>query len=220
MEIHKSVSSVVETKRNRPVLFIFSVILLVALVAYALYLSFAKSAIQQQQGQLDADIASTNTQIAQLQSQNLEGQQYAAQFLTGLQKNEISWSEVIKTLQDLLPVDPLTQKAKIEFLSYSGSTDGKLTMNAQTVPGSADAFADVSNLLNTFNNSAYFQDAYIPSINHGLTDSGQDILTFVFNVTYAEQLPQVSALTNSAGSGSTQQQTGSASAVPVKVPRI
>ncbi len=212
----------VETQKNRPVLFIFSIILLVGLVAFALYLSFAKSAIQEQQKQLDADITSLNSQIQQLQSQNVEGQQYAQEWLAQLDKTEVRWSQVIKTLQDLLPVDPLTQQAHVQFLSYSGAAGGKLTMNAQTVAGSSDAFGDVSTLLNVFNNSSYFKNAYVPSISHGITQAGQGILTFVFNVTYEEQLPQAQPLgTQRVQTGSTQQAapSGTSAGDTQKVPR-
>jgi hypothetical protein len=230
MEIKKSVSSVVETQKNRPLLFIFSIVLLVGLVASALYLSFAKTAIQDQQKQLDDQIVQLNTQIDQLKAQNVEGQQFAQQWLAQLEKSEIRWSKVIKTLQDLLPVDPLTQKPRVQFLSYSGSTGGKLTLNSQTPAGSADPFGDVSILLNVFNNSAYFKDAYIPSVSHGVSQTGQDLLSFVFNVTYEEQLPDVQPIggNGAVSTGSTQQvsgnsvTTGSTSSTDnssVKVPR-
>ncbi len=221
MEIRKPVSAAVETQKNSPVLFILSIVLLVGLIASAVYLSFAKSAIQEQQNQLDTEIASLNTQIVDLQSQNIEGQQYAQQWLADLQKTEIHWSEVIKSLQDILPVDPLTQKPRVEFLTYSGSAGGKLALNAQTIPGSADPFADVSTLINTFNNSAYFKDAYIPSISHGVNESGQDLLSFVFNLTYGEQLPTSGSVTNAQVpvAGSTQQTVTPSVSPAVKVPR-
>jgi len=208
MEIKKPVSEVVETQKNRPVLFIFSMILLVGLVASALYLSFAKSAIEEQQNQLDDEIASSTNEIALLKSQNVEGAQFASEWLDQLEKTEVRWSQVIKTVQDLLPVESLTQTPRVQFLSYSGSAGGKLTMNAQTSVGSADPFGDVSTLLNVFNNSAFFKDAYIPSVSHGISQTGQDLLSFVFNVTYEEQLPDVQPLSNTNqpfGSGSTQE---------------
>ncbi len=226
MEIKKPVSAVVETQKNRPMLFILSVLLLVGLVASALYLSFSKTAIAEQQKQLDDQIVQLNVQISQLKALNLEGQQFAKQWLDQLERTEIRWSKVIKTVQDLLPVDSLTQTPRVQFLSYSGSPGGKLTMTSQTLPGSADPFGDVSMLLNVYNNSSYFKDAYIPSVNHGISQSGQDLLTFVFNVSYEEQLPDVQSQSGGVAvpRSSTQQTTG-ATADPstptdtVKVPR-
>lgn len=218
MEIKKPISSVVEAQKSRPVLFIFSILLLAGLVAFAFYLSFARTAIQDQQKQLDDQIVSLSSQITALKSQNIEGQQYAQQWLADLQKTEIRWSKVIKTIQDLLPVDPLTQASRVQFLSYSGSAGGKLTLNAQTTAGSADPFGDVSTLLNVFNNSSYFKDAYVPSVSHGVSQSGQDLLSFVFNVTYQEQLPAVGVQT--LPTVSTQQTTGTnGAATPGKVSR-
>ncbi|MFO0781184.1 MAG: hypothetical protein U0519_04890 [Candidatus Gracilibacteria bacterium] len=231
MEIQKPVSSSPETTKNRPTLLIFSVVLLVGLVASALYLSFAKSAILDQQKQLDDEITSLSNEIALLKAQNVEGAQFAKQWLDELEKTEIRWSKVIKTVQDLLPVDALTQKPRVQFVTYSGSAGGKLTLNAQTVSGSVDPFGDVSTLLNVFNNSAFFKNAYVPSVSHAVSQTGQDLLTFVFNVSYEEQLPDV--LPQLSGQpvvpGSTQQTTqpvtapvsaaGSESASAVKVPR-
>lgn len=225
MEITKPVSHEsheAETPKNRPVLFIVSLLLFVGLAASAVYLSFAKSAIQDQQKQLDDQIVTVNAQVAQLKAQNVEGQQYAKQWLAQLEKSEVRWSRVIKTLQDLMPVDTLTQKPRIQFLSYSGSVGGKLTLSSQTAAGSVDPYGDVSTILNVFNNSAFFKDAYIPSVSHALSQTGQDLLTFVFNVTYQEQLPDVQSSINGQvlPSGSTQQVSGSAvDNGGVKVPR-
>lgn len=221
MEIKKPVSEVVETPKNRPVLFIFSMILLVGLVASALYLSFAKSAIEEQQKQLDDEIGSLSNEIALLKAQNVEGAQFAKEWLDQLEKTEVRWSQVIKTVQDLLPVEPLTQRPRVQFLSYSGSTGGKLTLNAQTLTGSADPFSDVSTLLNVFNNSAFFKDAYVPSVSHGISQTGQDLLSFVFNVTYEEQLPDVQPLPNTNqpfGSGSTQETSVVPAPTPIPTP--
>ena len=203
----KSVSGLLEAQKNRPLLFMLAIALFAVIVALALYLAFAKSAIQAQQTDLDNQVATVTTQIDQLKAQNLEGQQFAKEWLATLEKTEIRWSQVIKTVQDLMPLD-LAQKPRVAFLSYSGAAGGKLTLNAQTVAGSVDAYKDISTLLNVFNNSAFFKDGYVPSISHGVTQTGQDLLSFVFNVTYQEPLAGLST-------SSTQQVV----ADPVKVPR-
>jgi Tfp pilus assembly protein PilN len=217
MEIKKPVSEVVDTPKNRPVLFVVSLLLLAGLVALSVYLSFARTAIEEQQKQLDQEIASLSNEIAVLKAQNVEGAQFAKEWLEQLEKSEIRWSKVIKTVQDLLPVDPLTQAPRIQFLSYSGTGGGKLTLSAQTPPGSIDPFGDVSTLLNVFNNSAFFRDAYVPSVSHGLSQSGQDLLTFVFNVTYEEQLPDVQPVSGEVTAGGTTQETVTPSPVTTEM---
>jgi len=189
----------VETHKSRSVLFIFSLILFAGLIVSALYLSFSKSAIIGQQQQLDTDIASLQTQIQQLKSQNIEAAQFAKQWLDQVEKDEILWSKVINTLQDLIPVDSITQKSKIQFLSYSGATGGKLTMNSQTIEGSADPYGDIAQLISTFNTSSFFADAYVPSISRGLSQAGNPILSFVFNAVYQEKLPEAFPLGSQAG---------------------
>ena len=231
MEMKKNVSTLVEIHKNHSMLFIFSLVLLVGLIASAFYLSFAKTAIVDQQKQLDSDIGSLQTQLDDLKAQNIEGAQFAMQWLAQIEKEEVRWSKVIKSVQDLIPIDSLTQKAKIQFMSYGGSSSGKLTMNAQTAEGSMDPFANVSELISFFNSSSYFKDAYVPSISRGVTQAGNPLLTFVFNVTYEEQVPDaqaggtvkvpVSPSTDTSVqplTGDTTQQS-SADSAAVKVPR-
>ena len=182
-------SATVFQTNKRGGLFIFAAVLLVVVVLAALYLSFLRSAIGNQVQQLDDGNRDLQLQVDSFKGQKLQSAQNSKQWLSNIQKAEIQWSKVIKSVQDVLPVDPLTQRPKVKFMSYSGATGGKLTLNAQTNEGLVNPFADVSDLLHTFNNSPYFKDAYIPSITRGVTETGNVVLNFSLFLTYSEQLP-------------------------------
>ncbi len=182
-------SQILEVPKRSPLLFVFSLVLVGVTVAAALYLSLSKSAIQAAQSTLDGDIAALSNQITDLKSQKVEATQSARAYLDQIEKNEIHWSKVIKSVKDLVPVDPTTQQNKIRFLSYSGSTGGNLSLNAETVSAVDPPFTDVAQLVNVFNSSSFFRDGYVPSITRGLSSSGAALLSFTFNVVYHESLP-------------------------------
>ncbi len=131
-------------------LFIFAIALLVLTVAAALYLSFSKTAISNDQKQLDADITSIQSQLQELKDQKLEAAQVSKNLLASVEKDEIHWSQVIKSVQNLVPVDAITLKQRFKFLSYAGTADGKLSLNVQTTEGLQDPFGEVANLVKTF----------------------------------------------------------------------
>ncbi len=182
-------TDIVLTPKKSPLLFVLSVVALVGLILWALYLSLTKAAIINDQKQLTADIASIQKKVNLLKEQNVEATQMAREWIFSLEKDEIRWSDVINSLQKLVPLDVKDQKPKIQFLSYSGNRGGKLTLSAQTLEGSADPFADVAELLRVFNASSFFRDAYVPSLTRGLSQAGNVILSFTFEVTYYEKSP-------------------------------
>ena len=226
MELKNAVAPTPVEHKRSPVLFIFALLLLAFTVAGTFYLSLQKTAILGEQQTLDKEIADLNTQVADLKGQKVEAEQFAKKYLDDLQKNEIHWSEVIKSVNALVPLDSATQKPKVRFLYYSGAPGGKLSLNVETLPAPQPAFADVSELLNVFNHSTFFHDAYIPSINRGVSETGNILLSFTFNLTYSEQSPEiVPSLTESKPVSETQPSVKAGSSEQVvspaktKVPR-
>ena len=106
METHKPTSAI-EPPAKLPLLFIFSIIAVAALIAGAFYLYLQKSAIQAEQTTLDSDISSLQSEIADLQGQKVQAAQAAQGWLDQIKSQEILWSGVITRVQSLIPVDPL-----------------------------------------------------------------------------------------------------------------
>lgn len=206
-----SVSSPMEGPKRNPFFFILSLLVLLGAVAAALYLHFQKSTINEEQNRLDNEIQTLNQEVSAFEIDKIEAAQTAQKSLESLQKEEIRWSDVLEKMNTLLPEDAQGNDT-ITFLSFSGSQGGKLTVNAQTRPAKVEPFADVSALIKSFNTSSFFANAYIPTISRGENDVGDKILTFVFNLTYKEKLPE--EIQNSV-----QVTSESPDLAPTKIPR-
>jgi hypothetical protein len=189
---------------------ILAVISVVVVIAAAFYLGLQKTAIQDEQKRIEADVASIQNDITALEGQKIEAAQNAQQYLDQVKKDEILWSRVITRIQTLIPTDA-SQQSKIDILSYSGSVDGKITLNVQSIPAQLEPYEYLAELLSVFNSSSYFSDAYIPSISRAETDNGQKYLSFMFNLKYNENKPAVTTAASSSSDSTTQEK--------VKVPR-
>jgi len=214
MESHKPLSSAAEPPKKSPLFLILAILSLVAAVAAAFYLGLQKSAIEEEQKRLTADITSLQDEITALEGQKIEAAQLARQWLDEVKKDEILWSRVITRIQSLLPVDPATQIPKIKVLSYSGSQAGKLILNAQTVEAQIEPYEYVAELISIFNGSSYFADAYVPAITRGETDQGNRFLSFVLNFSYRQgEEEKAAAATTTEETGATDE------SAKLKVPR-
>jgi hypothetical protein len=189
METNKHSSSAVEPPKRVPLLFVFAVIAIIVLIAGAFYLYFTKSAIQEEQNRLDADITSLQGEITALEDQKIQLAQGAQSYLEEIKKEEILWSGVITKIQTLIPVDQVTQAPKVYVLSYSGSGDGKIMLNLKSAGAQIEPWESVAELISAFNNSSYFATAFVPGINRGETDQGKKELNFTMTVDYTEDKP-------------------------------
>ena len=183
METHKPIEST-EPPARAPLLFIFSIIAVIAVIAGAFYLYLQKSAIGDEQNRLDGDIASLQNEISALEAQKVQAAQMAQAWLDEIKKDEILWSGVITRVQSLIPLDIATQIPKVDILSYNGAQDGRVLLNVRTVEAQLEPWESVAEILSVFNGSSYFADAFVPSITRGETDQGKKILSFVLNLNY------------------------------------
>ncbi len=161
----------------------------IAVVAGSFYGTFALDATKQEKAQVKQQVDTLNEEVRVLKAQKIESVQLTQNFLKQLEIDEVHWSQVINQVQNLIPRDDKNQE-KVKFLSYTGSGKGKIVMNAQTRSSNEEPYADVAELIATFNQSAKFKDAYVPTLTRGETDNGQKTLSFVFNATFYEKSPE------------------------------
>lgn len=180
----KIVSSVVEGPKSKSLLMILAGLSVVIVVVLALYLGLQKSTLVEEQARLQGEIDSLQGEILSLEGQKVEAAQLAQEWIDLLDEEEIRWSLVLSQVQSLIPFDTVTNKDKIQFLSYSGSENGRITMNAQTRELRTEPFPDVAELIEVFNDSSFFSDARVPSITRGETNEGGKVGSFVFYATY------------------------------------
>lgn len=144
---------------------------------------FQKSQVLSNTNQLEKDAVTLQAQIDEVKSTKVEFSKNATDALTKISSEEIRWSEVIDQINQLLPKDA-TGSRKVNVLSYSGSGPGRVAVNMVTVPAGEPAYADVAQLIATFNNSLYFRDVYVPSISRGSDLEGLTSLSFVLNMDF------------------------------------
>lgn len=179
-------STMVGVPRRSPLLLPAAVASVALVVALAFYLGLQKTAIIDEQKRLETELVALNTEISALESQKVQAAQLAQQWLEALEQEEIRWSTVINRIQGLAPFDQLTSQPKVRFLSYSGGQGGRISLNAQSRATRQEPFADVAELITVFNASSFFSNAYVSSITRGETESGEKILSFLFNLNYQD----------------------------------
>ncbi len=197
MAISSSSPETFEAPRKHRLLLGFTLLLLALSVAAVLYLTSQKSAIADEHKRLSQQMSDLRKEEKQLLAQNLQFTEAAQSFLAQLEKNEIQWSRVLTRIQSLIPYDDAKHEPKVTFLSYSAAPGGKVTINAQSQPSPIAPFESLSDLIRVFNESAYFEGAYIPTITRGETETGDTVLSFAFSVTYDESHPTLTPVTSS-----------------------
>ena len=184
-----------EVPKKSPVLLIVAGLTFALLLGFSFYLYLQKSAINEEKKHLTDQVSSIKTEIAQLEGQKIQAAQVAQESMAMIKKQEVLWSNVLTKIKSLVP-QGVDGSNKIEFLSYSGSGDGKLSLNAQTKPSKVEPYGDVSDLLSAFNNSSYFANAIVPNITRGENDAGDKTLSFTFNLDYKEKSPEELKINN------------------------
>ena len=201
-----SEKQVVDINRNSGFLRILLLLTLVASIGFSIVFYFQNPIIRNKQVEVEKNIAALNDEIAKYSGQNIEETSLANELLENVSKEEIKWSEIISAVDQVKP-------ANVTFLSYSGAADGKLTLSAVTKEDLTSPYANVSELIKVFNNSAYFKDGFVPSISKGSSVEGGSNLGFTFNVNFVK-----SSLGDFAGININNTNSGPEKS-PVKVPR-
>lgn len=183
MDTHKSLPVSPGTQKRNPFFLVLAIFILLVAGAWAFYLQLQKSAIEEQKKAVTAEMEVLQTEIDAMQEQKLEAAQLAQQWLDAVEAEEIIWSRVMTRMEKLLPRD-LTGNSKVNILSYSGASGGKVNVSAQTVPAQLEPYEYVSELLVSFNTSEDFMNAVIPSLTKGETDDGAKFLSFAMSLTF------------------------------------
>jgi len=160
-------------------------LILIGMVIFALLNVWQKNNLNNNNALLNRQITNLNSEINSFKQQKVGVSKNAIDALAKIKNHEIRWSNIITAINTLVPKNA-DGTAKINFLSYSGSADGKLNLSASTNPAAFPPFADVAQLISVFNNNVYFTNAFVPAISIGKDQNGLSTLTFIFDVTYQE----------------------------------
>ncbi|HLG25919.1 MAG TPA: hypothetical protein VI588_04010 [Candidatus Gracilibacteria bacterium] len=205
MAAEKTTQAMTDEPSRSPLLLILALAACVGVVAFSFYLGLQKSAIQEEQKRLDGEILTLKNEIIALEEEKVEAAQLAQKWLEEVEKKEIRWSGVITRVNSLLPFDAVTKQYKVKFLSYSGAQGGKLTLNGQSRETVSDPYPDVAEVIEVFNDSSYFYNAYVPSVTRGENDQGLKLASFILSAYYREEVPEVKSPAVSAGESAAEE---------------
>lgn len=184
MAEEQTFNAVTGSTGKSPALFILSVVALLIVAGLTFYLWTQKNSIVEQNKQLDSEIVSVKAEITELENLKLSASLQAQLWLKEIESQEIKWSNVITRLNSTVPYDGKTSSEKAEFTSYSGSADGTITLTTLTKPVNHNPFLDVAELIEVFNESTVFKDAYVPAISKTENEEGDELASFVINMKY------------------------------------
>lgn len=104
--------------------------------------------------------------------------------LKKIEAEQLPWSKIIEKIEGTVPKMKDTNEPIVNFRSYLGSTEGKVSVSATTRSGSEDAFADVAALVRAFVNEPSFKEVFVPSVTKSITPAGETVLSFSLNFSY------------------------------------
>jgi len=171
---------------KKPILLIVAVVLLFGVgLAYGYYYSQI-NATEDERDNLKNQIAQAENQLDDLQASDAVLAQRAVNSLEIIESKEVQWSNVLDILNRITPVDLIEKQPLIEFISYSGSEDGRLSFNVKTqasenVKKLLDA---VSKTIVIFEETPDFSNPFVPSVSKSVNNLDQTLLTFVLTANY------------------------------------
>ena len=165
-------------------LFVVMGFILAAMVVYSGYLGVTQYLTAHEAEALSSETTQIQQQVVTLQQGKVSALQHAKIVLDTIDAERVMWSKIIRDTLTLVPRDPKTSSALIEFVSYSGSSDGHLVLNGKTSGDPTAAYENIAQLVSIFNQSTLFRDAFVPTISKNVNEQGQTVLTFVLNLTY------------------------------------
>lgn len=171
---------------KKPIILIIAIVLLFgAGLAYGYYFSQV-NATQAERDSVKREMTQAENQLEQLQASDSVLAQRAVNSLSEIQAQEVQWSKVLDLLNRITPVDLIEKAPIIEFISYSGREDGKLSFNVRTQASEnvKKLLESVSTTIDIFNETPDFSNPFVPSVSKSVNNLEQTLLTFVLTVDY------------------------------------
>ncbi len=137
---------------------------------YTLFLLFQTFNLNREVRKMNEEILNLEGSLAQLEEDQVEALFNAEGLVEEVKGVRIPWSQVIKQLQDLTPVN-------VFFSSYGASEDGAIQLS-----GLGDNYGSVAAVIEKLQNSENFQGVFVPSVTLGSTGEGQSVVSFSLQV--------------------------------------
>lgn len=150
---------------------------------YTAYLFYQQSALGSEGRKVENQLQEKQNIMTQFQGNALEQAISAKQVAEELNKNNILWSQVIKDIRRTIPKGKGSDSL-VEVLSYSGNGGSDISMSVKTMSTSNEPYIDVAKVIQSFDESNYFEDIFVPSISSGIDQGGAEVLTFNISARY------------------------------------
>lgn len=156
-------------------------------VGFSGYFEVKQSSLEKQITQLNAQKASITAPASDstgTSTNSLVSVLAVQQKLKTLETNQLPWSKIIEKIETTIPKLKDSSGPIVEFRSYSGTAEGKLSVSATTLSGASDPFTDVALTIRSFATDPLFRHVFVPSITKSLTPEGAVVLSFSMNLEY------------------------------------
>lgn len=154
--------------------------------AFSIFFGFRKSSLegeinrlQAQKKQLESQ-ENTSTMNARARALEIKNK------IEALEKTQISWSKITEKIDKTIPTEKESGKRLVQFRSYNGNAEGKISVSAATNSDSADPFNDIAQTIRAFSADGSFINIFVPSITRSLTQDGSIVLSFSMTFTYQQ----------------------------------
>jgi len=172
--------------KKSPILLIVAFVVLFGVGLGSGYYYSQVKATESDVNKADQEIAKANNTLEELNQSDVVLAQRSVTALDKIKQTEVEWSTVLEILTKIAPTDAIEKKKIINFLSYSGGLDGRLTFNVQTLTSEnvKTLLGHVADIIEVFNETPDFSNAFVPSISKAQTPEGESTLAFILSVNY------------------------------------
>lgn len=180
-----------EFQQNKKPIFLIIAGVLVFGVALAFGYFFSQvNAAEAERDVLVRELAQAENQLEELKASDAVLAQRAVNSLDQIKNVEVEWSKVLDLLNRITPVDLIEKKPIIEFVSYSGSENGRLSFNVRTQSSESvkKLLESVSKTIDIFNETPGFSNPFVPSVSKSVNSNDETLLTFVLTADYTPSL--------------------------------
>lgn len=165
-------------------LLILGLIAVVLSAAHAGYSYWQKGQISDEISRVQFDLDTYSQDDLKEKNAEVLASINAKRSLNVLELDLIRWSEVMKEVTRTLPKS--RSGLLVDVTSYSGGKDSTVNMNVKTQGVSSAPYFDVADLIESFDESDFFTNVFVPSISSGNNAEGDEVLSFTISTQYVD----------------------------------
>lgn len=182
-------------QNKKPIFLIFAGVLVFGVALAFGYFFSQVNAAEAERAELTREITQAENQLENLRSSDSVLAQRAINSLDQIKEIEVEWSKVLDLLNRITPVDLIEKRPIIEFMSYSGSENGRLSFNVRTQASEnvKKLLDSVSKTIDIFNETPAFSNPFVPSVSKSVNNDDQTLLTFILTVDYTPSSTELNA---------------------------